>query len=177
MLYIQLNLNKNKLKANDIYILINQCPLLYKLKIEENQIESINYLFCLNQLKLRKIYIKGNPFCENNKNYRTELFKKIKSLQSIDSLGKNEEIIVSTEYCENENYYEEEEFEEVESIEKDYEENKIEGKEDCEEEEHENEEDEEDEEENEENEEIEENEYDEEKNEIYFPDRNKRKKF
>ena len=135
MLYIQLNLNKNKLKANDIYILINQCPLLYKLKIEENQIESINYLFCLNQLKLRKINIKGNPFCENNKNYRNELFKKIKSLQSIDSLGKNEEAIESTEYCEEENYYEEEDFEEVESIEKDYEENKIEGNECSEEEE------------------------------------------
>ena len=92
----------------------------------------MNSFFCLSKIKLRKINIKGNPFClGKNKKYRIELFNKIKTLEAIDSLGKNEENIESTEYEEEENYYEEENFEEAESGE----ENKIEGNECSEEEE------------------------------------------
>ena len=122
---IQLNLNKNKIKGNDIKILSIQCPKLYKLKIEENKIESPNIFFCLNKLNLRKINIKGNPVC--NKiylDYRKELFEKIKTLEAIDDIDKNEEKIESTEYGENEEYLEKEEFEEAESEELNNEENK-----------------------------------------------------
>ena len=92
----------------------------------------MNSFFCLSKIKLRKINIKGNPFClGKNKKYRIELFNKIKTLEAIDSLGKNEENIESTEYEEEEIYYEEENFEEAESGE----ENKIEGNECSEEEE------------------------------------------
>ena len=92
----------------------------------------MNSFFCLSKIKLRKINIKGNPFClGKNKKYRIELFNKIKTLEAIDSLGKNEENIESTEYEDEENYYEEENFEEAES----WEENKIEGNECSEEEE------------------------------------------
>lgn len=119
---------------------MEQCPLLYKLKIEDNKIESINKLYCLNKIKLRKISIKGNPlFLEKNVNYRNELFNKIGTLEAIDGLGKNEENIESTEYEDEENYYEREDFEEAESGEEKYEENKIQGNEDYEEEEYENE--------------------------------------
>lgn len=113
--------------------------MLYKLKIEENKIESVNNIFCLNKLKLKKIYVNGNPFCEKNKQYRSELFKKIKTLEAIDGTGKDEENIESTEYAEEDNYCGEEDFEEAESEEQHYEESKIEGHEEYEEEEYENE--------------------------------------
>ena len=137
---IQLNLNKNKIKGNDIKILSIQCPKLYKLKIEENKIESPNIFFCLNKLNLRKINIKGNPVC--NKiylDYRKELFEKIKTLEAIDDIDKNEEKIESTEYGENEEYFENEEFEEAESEELNKEENKNGGYDDYSEKEYDNE--------------------------------------
>jgi hypothetical protein len=130
-----LNLNKNKIKGNDIKILITQCPKLYKLKIEENKIESPNIFFCLNKLNLRKLNIKGNPVC--NKlylDYRKELFNNIKSLEAIDNIGKNEENIESTEYEDNEDYIEKEEFEVAESDEDNKEETKNGGNDDFEEE-------------------------------------------
>jgi hypothetical protein len=128
-------LNKNKIKGNDIKILSTQCPKLYKLKIEDNKIESPNIFFCLNKLNLRKLNIKGNPVC--NKlylDYRKELFDNIKTLEAIDNIGKNEENIDSTEYGDNEDYIEKEEFEEPESEEDNKEENKNGGNDDLEEE-------------------------------------------
>ena len=130
-----MNLNKNKIKGNDIKILITQCPKLYKLKIEENKIESPNIFFCLNKLNLRKLNIKGNPVC--NKlylDYRKELFNNMKSLEAIDNIGKNEENIESTEYEDNEDYIEKEEFEVAESDEDNKEETKNGGNDDFEEE-------------------------------------------
>ena len=135
-----MNLNKNKIKGNDIKILSTQCPKLYKLKIEENKIESPNILFCLNKLNLRKLNIKGNPVC--NKlylDYRQELFNNIKALEAIDNIGKNEESIESTEYGDNEDFVEKEEFEEAESEEDNKEENKNGANDDYNEEEYENE--------------------------------------
>lgn len=111
-----MNLSKNKLKGNDIKILSTQCPKLYKLKIEENKIESPNIFFCLKKLNLRKLNIKGNPVC--NKlylDYRKELFNNIKTLEAIDDIGKNNETIESTEYGDNEDFCEKEEFESAES--------------------------------------------------------------
>ena len=120
-----MNLNKNKLKGNDIKILITQTPKLYKLKIEENKIESPNIFFCLKKLNLRKLSIKGNPVCDKSYlNYRQELFNNIKTLEAIDDIGKNEENIESTEYEDNEECIEKEEFEEAESDEDNNEENK-----------------------------------------------------
>ena len=111
-----MDLSKNKLKGNDIKILSTQCPKLYKLKIEENKIESPNIFFCLKKLNLRKLNIKGNPVC--NKlylDYRKELFNNIKTLEAIDDVGKNNETIESTEYGDNEDFCEKEEFESAES--------------------------------------------------------------
>ena len=118
-------------------MLVCQSPSLYKLKIEDNKIDSVNKFYCLNQLKLKKLNVKGNPFCsEKNSNYKNELFSNIKALESIDNFGKNNENVESTEYVEEENY-DGEEFEEAESGEEKYEENKIEGVEEIEEEENE----------------------------------------
>ena len=113
-------MSKNKIKGNDIKILITQCPKLYKLKIEENKIESPNIFFCLKKLNLRKLNIKGNPVCNKlNVDYRKELFNHIKTLEAIDDLSKNNETIESTEYGENEEYCEKEDFQSAESAEED----------------------------------------------------------
>ena len=111
-----MNLNKNKIKGNDIKILITQCPKLYKLKIEENKIESPKIFFCLKKLNLRKLNVKGNPLCNKlNSDYRKDLFHNIKTLEAIDDIGKNNETIESTEYGENEEYCEKEDFQSAES--------------------------------------------------------------
>lgn len=130
-----MNLNKNKIKGNDLKILSTQCPKLYKLKIEENKIESPNVFFCLNKLKLRKLNIKGNPVCDKKYlDYRKELFNNIKTLEAIDNIDKNEESVDSTEYGDNEEYIEKEEFEEPESDEDNKEEDKNGGNDEFEEE-------------------------------------------
>ena len=130
-----MNLNKNKIKGNDLKILSTQCPKLYKLKIEENKIESPNVFFCLNKLNLRKLNIKGNPVCDKKYlDYRKELFNNIKTLEAIDNIDKNEESVDSTEYVDNEEYIEKEEFEEPESDEDNKEEDKNGGNDEFEEE-------------------------------------------
>ena len=130
-----MNLNKNKIKGNDLKILSTQCPKLYKLKIEENKIESPNVFFCLNKLNLRKLNIKGNPVCDKKYlDYRKELFNNIKTLEAIDNIDKNEESVESTEYGDNEEYIEKEEFEEPESDEDNKEEDKNGGNDEFEEE-------------------------------------------
>ena len=81
--------------------------------------------------------MKRNPFSEEkSKDYRNELFNTIKSLEAIDSVGKNDENIETTEYDEVDGYCEEE-FEEAESGGDNYEDNKIEVNEDFEDEEYE----------------------------------------
>ena len=130
-----MNLSKNKIKGNDIKILTTQCPKLYKLKIEENKIESPNIFFCLKKLNLRKLNIKGNPVCDKlYLDYRKELFNNIKTLEAIDDIDKNDENVESTEYGDNEEYVEKEEFEEAESEEENNVENKNGGNDDYEEE-------------------------------------------
>ena len=128
------------MKGDDLEILVTQCPLLYKLKIEENKIETINNFFVLDKIKIRKINIKGNPFRQKEIYYRIDLFNKIKSLEAIDSKGKSGEEIESTEYGEDEDYCEEEDFEEAESGEiNNHEENNVECNGDIADEENENE--------------------------------------
>lgn len=47
-------------------------------------------LKCLSELKeLKKINVKGNPFVEQNENYKDELFKLLSNVECIDSVDKN----------------------------------------------------------------------------------------
>ena len=68
--------------------LVNQCPKLYKIKLEKNKIESLDKLKCLAGHKITKINLEGNPLVESNKEYRKELFELIPSLVSIDGIDK-----------------------------------------------------------------------------------------
>ena len=87
-------------------VLVDQCPKLYKIKIENNNIESLDKLKCLAGLKITKINLEGNPLVKSNKEYRKELFELIPSLISIDRIDRNGNTVEST-------YYGDEEDEEV----------------------------------------------------------------
>ena len=100
-------MNNNKLKGEDLDILVNRCPNLRKIKIENNFISDIQVLQKLIGLNLKKLNIKGNPFLAKNSNYREELFKIFISLTCIDGKGKEGDNIESTEYGNYENLFEE----------------------------------------------------------------------
>ena len=82
--------------------LVNQCPKLYKIKLEKNKIESLDKLKCLADHKITKINLEGNPLVESNKEYRKELFELIPSLVSIDGIDKNGNTVESTYYGDEE---------------------------------------------------------------------------
>ena len=95
---IQLELNKNKIKGEDLNVLSTQCPNLYKLKIEENEIDSADKFKCLTSLGLKKINLVGNPLVKNNENYQNLFFDMFKSLESVDDKDKEGKEVESTVY-------------------------------------------------------------------------------
>ena len=96
--------------------MVKQCPNLYKLKIENNQIDSIDKLKVLSQLKeLKKINVKGNPFIGSNENYKNDLFKILENLKCVDSHDKEGNEVESSNYDDEEG----EEFEDDEGEEYD----------------------------------------------------------
>ena len=107
-----LSLKNNKLKGDDFDIIPKNYPNLYKLKISFNQIDSIDKLSCLNQLQLKKLEIKENPFTKNDKEYRDKIYKLIPSLEIVDQMQKNGQEIDTTDYGNDTSSDEEEEGEE-----------------------------------------------------------------
>ena len=107
-----LSLKNNKLKGDDFDIIPKNYPNLYKLKISFNQIDSIDKLSCLNQLQLKKLEIKENPFTKNDKEYRDKIYKLIPTLEIVDQMQKNGQEIDTTDYGNDTSSDEEEEGEE-----------------------------------------------------------------
>ena len=70
-----LSLKNNKLKGDDFDIFPKLYPNLYKLKISFNQINSLDNLSCLNQLVLKKIEVKENPFTKMMQNIEIKYIK------------------------------------------------------------------------------------------------------
>ena len=100
---IQLELNKNKIKGDDLQILSTQCPSLYKLKIEENEIDSADKFKCLTKLKIKKLNIIGNPLIKKNEEYQKLFFDMFgETLESIDDKDKEGKEVESTVYGEEE---------------------------------------------------------------------------
>ena len=116
---LQIELNNNELKGDDLEILLKNCPELYKIKIEKNFIEDLENLKCLADYKLKKISLYGNPITTKISNYREELFKLVPSLTTIDGLDREGNEVESTQYGEDE--------EEEEDDDADYEEAEEEG--------------------------------------------------
>ena len=75
-----------------------QCPLLYKIKLENNQIDNIDKLKCLANYEVKKINLKGNPLVEKNPDYKKELFELIPTLIAVDGTNKDGEVVESTLY-------------------------------------------------------------------------------
>lgn len=88
----------NKLTGDDINILVEQCPQLYKIKLENNQIDDLDKLKCLAGHHLTKINLSGNPIVNSNDNYKKELFELIPSLIAIDGTDKDGGEVESTIY-------------------------------------------------------------------------------
>ena len=107
-----LSLKNNKLNGDDFDTIPNLYPNLYKLKISYNIINSINNLSCLNQLQLKKIEVKGNPFTKNDEEYRDKIYKMIPSLIIVDQMQKNGQEIDTSDYDNESNSFKEEEDEE-----------------------------------------------------------------
>ena len=104
-----LSLKNNKLKGDDFDIIPKLYPNLYKLKISFNQINSLDNLSCLNQLELKKIEVKENPFTKNDAEYRDKIYKIIPSLIIVDQMQKNGQEIDTSDYGNESSSYDEEE--------------------------------------------------------------------
>jgi len=87
--------------------LVNNCPNLRKLKIENNNIKDFEQLKNLSGLNIKKINIKGNPFTEGNNEYIKELYKIFLSLICINDIDKEGNDVESTEYGDKQNYFKE----------------------------------------------------------------------
>ena len=107
-----MELNNNKLNGDDFNILVNKCPKIRKIKIENNNIKNINNFKNLLGLNIKKLNVKGNPFTKNNINYVKELFDIFLSLICIDDCDKEGNDIDSTEYGDALNYFDEDKAEE-----------------------------------------------------------------
>ena len=94
----QLELNKNKIKGDDLQILSTQCPNLYKLKIEENEIDSPDKFKCLTNLNLKKINLIGNPLVDKDKDYSKIFFEMFKNMESVDDKDRDGQEVESTVY-------------------------------------------------------------------------------
>ena len=79
-------------------VLSTQCPNLYKLKIEENEIDSPDKFKCLTNLNLKKINLLGNPLVEKDKDYSKIFFDMFKNLESVDDKDKEGNEVDSTVY-------------------------------------------------------------------------------
>ena len=108
-----LSLNNNKLKGDDFSLIPKLYPNLYKLKISENNIESIDNLSVLKELELKKIEIKDNPFCKNDNEYRDKIYKLIPSLEIVDQKQKNGQEVDTTDYGNQSSSLDDEDYEDA----------------------------------------------------------------
>ena len=99
-------------------ILSKQYPSLYKLKVAENEITTLDVFKGLENLsELKKLDVSKNPFVSNNGNYRENIFDMLKNLEVIDRTNKEGGEVESTVYDdveEGEDEMGEEEFEDEE---------------------------------------------------------------
>ena len=99
-------------------ILSKKYPSLYKLKVAENEITTLDVFKGLENLsELKKLDVSKNPFVSNNGNYRENIFDMLKNLEVIDRTNKEGGEVESTVYDdveEGEDEMGEEEFDEEE---------------------------------------------------------------
>ena len=104
-----LSIKNNELNGDDFDLIPKLFPNLKKLKISGNNIEKINNLYKLRNLKLRKIEVKENPFSVGNKTYKNKLLDLLPSLEIIDQEDKIGERVETTDYHNEEQELEDDE--------------------------------------------------------------------
>ena len=88
---------------------MQQCPELYKIKLEKNNIDNLDKLKCLAGHKITKINLADNHIVASSANYKNELFELIPTLKAIDGTDKDGDPVESTVYGDEEDEEEEDE--------------------------------------------------------------------
>jgi len=116
-----LELSNNHLTGKDLHRLVTLYPKLYKVKLNNNKIDSLDDFKGLEGSKITKISVLENPFIETDNNYKKKLFDMLPNLKAIDNEDKDGNDVPSTEYGEEDDIEgeldEEGEGEEVEDCE------------------------------------------------------------
>jgi len=102
-----LEIRQNKLDGSDLSTIKELYPELYKLKLGENKISSLDNLKALSGSNVRKLELSSNPAATGE--YRSTLFGLLSGLETVDRNTKEGEEIDSTIYEDEEG--EGEEFE------------------------------------------------------------------
>lgn len=128
-----LEIRANDLKGDDFSIISTLYPELYKLKVGENPIASLDVFKSLSGSNLNKIELQGTK-ASQDKNYKEALFKLIPSLDIIDNQNKEGDDQSTTNYDDedegaddgdiegDEDFDEDDEFEEFDDEDEDEEE-------------------------------------------------------
>lgn len=96
-----LEIRANNLNGSDFDEIPKLYPNLYKLKVGENPIKSLDVFKVLNNTSVTKLEMDGCSVVEGKDNYRDELFGKVKSLEIIDNLTKDGDYASTTNYDED----------------------------------------------------------------------------
>jgi hypothetical protein len=130
-----LEIRENNLDGSDFGEITTLYPNLYKLKVGDNPINSLDVFKVFNNTEIRKLELSGTPAASAT-NFREELFKNLKNLEVVDNQDKQGGEVDSTIYDEegDEDFDDEDlEGEEIEG--EDFEDEEDEGFDDEEEEE------------------------------------------
>ena len=92
-----LEIRANELKGDDFAVIPTLYPELYKLKVGENPISSLDSFKSLSGSNLNKIELQGTK-ASQDKNYKETLFKLIPSLDIIDNQNKEGDDQSTTNY-------------------------------------------------------------------------------
>lgn len=94
-----LELRGNKLDGSDFKNIPTHFPELYKLKVGDNPIKSLDVFKFLKDTNIKKLELQGTKVAEKE-GYRAELFKLIPNLETVDSQSKEGDEVSTTNYDE-----------------------------------------------------------------------------
>jgi acidic leucine-rich nuclear phosphoprotein 32 family member B len=96
-----LEIRSNKLNGTDFAEITKLYPSLYKLKVGDNPIKSLDVFKFLKGSSIKKIELDGCPAISGNENYRDDVFKLAIGLEIVDNMTKEGEYASTTNYEED----------------------------------------------------------------------------
>lgn len=96
-----LEIRSNKLNGTDFAEITKLYPSLYKLKVGDNPIKSLDVFKFLKGTTIKKLELDGCPAIEGNENYRDDVFKLALGLEIVDNMTKEGEYASTTNYEED----------------------------------------------------------------------------